>query len=78
MTKLEEKLIELGYKQEEYLHFIYFKYINDFYVFINSRNLNKYGVERFMKTYSKQKDIDNLQQAFNELQRDLEILKGVE
>ena len=44
MTKLEQKLIELGYEQEEYTEVIYFKYVNNFYLFINSCNLKKYGV----------------------------------
>ena len=75
MTKLEEKLIELGYEKEEYLDFIYFRYINNFYIFINSRNLKKYGVECPMMIYTKQKDINNLQQAFDVMQKDLEVLK---
>ena len=75
MTKLEKKLIELGYTQEDYSSNIYYKFIKRIYIFINAYNLNKYGVEYPMMTYTKQKHINDLQQAFNELQKDLEVLK---
>ena len=76
MTKLEQKLLELGYSQEDEV--IYFKYVNRCYLFINSHNLKKYGVECPMMTYTKQRHIDNLQQAFNQLQSDLKELKECE
>ena len=75
MTKLEQKLIELGYSQEKYNGIIYFKYVDRCYLFINSHNLKKYGVECPMMTYTEQRHIDNLQQAFNQLQFDLKELK---
>lgn len=51
MTKLEEKLIELGYKG-----------------YYNSLTHEHHR-------YYKQKQIDSLQQAFNQLQNDLKDLK---
>lgn len=78
LLRLEEKLIELGYTQEDYLTNIYYKFIGNIYIFINAYNLNKSGVEYPMMTYTKQEHIDNLQQAFNVMQKDLEELKKYE
>ena len=75
MTKLEQKLIQLGYEKEEYNGIIYFKYVDRCYLFINSHNLKKYGVECHMMTYTEQRHIDNLQQAYNQLQSDLKELE---
>ena len=77
MTKLEEKLLELGYKNRKrgkytkkiryynLVIIIAFEEIVDFYVDINI-------------TIDKQQDIDIIQQAFNQLQKDLEELKKYE
>ena len=75
MTKLEQKLIELGYvkdrkrgkytKRFRYYNLVIiiaFKEIADFYI---DRNI----------TIDKQQDIYNLQLAFNTMQKDLEELK---
>jgi hypothetical protein len=84
MTKLEQKLIELGYRNY-YDNFTrqttYYK--NNEYLEIRIVvNWNAYGnkivrsgVEYWTKMFSTQQDIDNLQQAFKQLQSDLEVLK---
>lgn len=80
MTKLEEKLIELGYDQN-------FEYPHIFYKKINGINLNIYtccevsriqdaNVYQVKVGFSTQQQIDDLQKAFNQLQNDLEVLKG--
>ena len=80
MTKLEEKLIQLGYEEREYnrFHHIYDKeigghkltlYIDDNgKIVINQVIPYKHFTARF------QVNIDSLQQAFNQLQKDLEVL----
>ena len=83
MTKLEQKLIELGYeKQQKYnSKQIIILYLKDmFYGLTIYYNLvtNKI-VDNLVLTNGKcvrtQQDIDSLQLAFNEMQKDLEILK---
>lgn len=78
MTKLEEKLIELGY---EFYGWnvkikIYKKCIKHTIISISTKEnklLYKYcEPKKIIKT---QQDIDNLQQAFDVLQNDLKILK---
>lgn len=84
MTKLEEKLIELGYEYRDYIFLKernYIKWIGKHNININVEIKNKkkiksnYIVSSIILT---QQDIDNLQQAFNELQKDLEELKKYE
>ena len=85
MTKLEQKLIELGYE-------IYLKEFNTVSK-LAYKTINKYDIKlRLNKEITKikafgvvdecielyinsQEQIDNLQQAFNIMQKDLEILK---
>ena len=83
MTKLEEKLIELGYcyafdNSEGYL---YVKSPNKKYIFNVLLSYSKRRIENYdmLSVYDihSQKDIDNLQQAFDEMQKDLEILKEI-
>lgn len=78
MTKLEQKLIELGYEKSS-LSIYYKKFTNmlilTFEVYsevIFSR------VESQWSGFSCQEQIDNLQQAFNQLQNDLKELKEYE
>ena len=84
MTKLEEKLKELGYKQDLTLKHLYFKNIDNtrILLWLNKSRTNITKDSGVLKNESiyvrKQQDIDNLQKAFNEMQKDLEILKGVE
>ena len=74
MTKLEEKLIQLGYRQKNKTYIIYAKQINGilFELIVNGDIFGKIIVLNSIHT---QQDIDNLQQAFNQLQKDLEVLK---
>ena len=76
MTKLEEKLIQLGYKKA--YDNTYIKKSNTFYWL----TLEVYEQDIFGSVYSErrkfryQNQIDNLQQAFNQLQQDLEVLNS--
>lgn len=82
MTKLEQKLIELGYKEIECINCFGKKHSRFISIFIelnkDKSKVNDYDVEYTTYRFKKQDQIDNLQQAFNELQRDLEILKECE
>ena len=78
MTKLEEKLIELGYKfvnkyeiWREYTKKIEKSYL---YLTVNNNDLSVKGMISLTNIFSQQ-DIDNLQQAFDVMQEDLEELK---
>ena len=82
MTELEKKLIELGYEQFPYIKTYFEKefhcalhkviFLNDQFTKVESHKISPYGAFRT------QQDIDDLQQAFNELQKDLEVLKEYE
>lgn len=75
MTKLEEKLVELGY--ENVYANVYLKRLNSIYSisFEVYSNVYFYNTYREIKTFKTQQDIDNLQLAFNVMQKDLEELK---
>lgn len=86
MTKLEQKLIGLGYKKQPiYTHnqrvILYFKnsfnYDMAIYYDCKSNKIIDEGVFTDAKIIRTQQHINNLQQAFNEMQKDLEILKEV-
>ena len=85
MTKLEEKLIELGYEKREVFYqnnniyrTKYIKSVNNVaYIEINVYENYTYYV-RNEYAISNQSMIDKIQQAFNVMQRDLEILKECE
>ena len=82
MSKLEKKLIELGYE----LDLVWCSYGRKCYrkkhshhlleIFI-SRTTNGIGTRKIfpLTYYDDQSQIDNLQQAFNQLQKDLKILE---
>ena len=82
MTKLEEKLIELGYKTYENFMLIH-SFIKIYYDKWNliietgcdETNVIECYVDLDGCAIYTQQDIDNLQQAFNQLQKDLELLK---
>ena len=84
MTKLEEKLIELGYEHHEnyYSHRLYIKKhldTNDFITIRLSKDRTKISnayIDYDSYYFTNQKQINNLQLAFNELQKDLEELKS--
>ena len=82
MTKLEEKLIELGYVEDKCYSNVYKKIENKniFIIRLNYKNRNKIDYICIENAYyiETQQDIDHLQQAFNQLQNDLEVLKEYE
>lgn len=86
MTKLEEKLLELGYVYDhknsyKYEIFMWKPYGEFGSIKINiergKNQINFAGVDK-VGMIQEQQDIDNLQQAFNILQQDLEVLKEYE
>lgn len=85
MTKLEEKLIELGYEVDDWLSWSFTnvayskKYERHKIVIYVDRDTQTYKGQRVLPLtyYNNKQDIDNLQQAFNQLQQDLEALKVV-
>ena len=84
LLRLEQKLIELGYKQDLTYKHLYLKNIDDARILLwlnNSRSkiTKDSGVLKNESIYvRKQEDINALQQAFNEMEKDLEELKNVE
>jgi hypothetical protein len=85
MTKLEEKLIELGYEEHTSMIFNRKRWvktiIEDYYLVIYTNEMISEIKEKEcfihlidIKLYD-QYGIDNLQQAYNQLQKDLEVLK---
>ena len=83
MTKREKKLIELGYELEiEEDGAIASKKINvnaEVVIGLWGGKIQHYYVYSYFTQHIRKQDtINNLQQAFNEMQRDLEILKGIE
>lgn len=80
MTKLEEKLIKLGYERHyTQKPYIWEKDFNDFILKISiAENIKGWVNVDIYLNFRKQKQIDNLQQAYNQLQQDLTILKECE
>ena len=79
MTKLEEKLIDLGYEYESMTY--YSKIFGDHKIYIDlfcKRKIEDYFLQSHILNFRKQEQINNLQQAFNEMQKDLEVLKKYE
>lgn len=80
MATLEQKLIELGYKYIESINCFGKKHSRFISIFIeltkDKSKVNDYDVEYPMYRFKKQEQINNLQQAFNEMQKDLEELKN--
>ena len=77
MTKLEEKLKELGYGKREYSKVQYFKSIEGGIIHLDITDLVSTYVEpKYIIHF--QQDIDNLQQAFDIMQKDLEELRKYE
>lgn len=81
MPRLEEKLIELGYEKishnymtrlTRYKKDFAFSYIN---FHIRDNEIVMYGVSPTCD-YQTQYEVDDLQQAYNQLQNDLEVLKN--
>lgn len=85
MTKLEQKLIELGYVISKYDNFFgeydYVKVIPDvaeLHIYYCKYTKTYYDICKSLRKSIDQRIIDNLQQAYNQLQRDLEVLKECE
>lgn len=96
MTKLEQKLIELGYDLEsaEFIHnkLMYKTLLKSFeFCYIEVKVYSSYALSLFTaikpihfkikygsEGFRKKEVIDNLQLAFNVMQKDLEILKECE
>ena len=84
MSKLEQKLIELGYvKYQENIYKTEFFYLRLFEEF-HTLHINVKKDGSITHAYVKcsdvvdcQQDIDNVQKSFNQLQKDLEVLKDV-
>lgn len=80
MSKLEEKLKELGYKQSQVKPTLYYKTIHnyiDIYIYVEKNEIINHGVNReFLIKYAK--EITFIKEAFNQMQKDLEILKEKE
>lgn len=82
MTKLEQKLIELGYEKEN--QYVFTKYIVTLtmtYCISIELDINRKVETGYVDSnyhFEIQQEINDLQQAFNEMQKDLEILKGCE
>lgn len=82
MTKLEQKIKELGYGKSIFDHrHIKYNKETDNYILIqlsesnNSITFYSFG---YQNAFITQQDIDNLQETFNEMQKDLEVLKDYE
>ena len=74
MTKLEQKLIQLGYKQSPHTN-RFIKVMNDI-VFTIVTNYGDKIIEKYaVVCVESQQDIDNLQKAFNTLQSDLKEME---
>ena len=87
MTKLEEKLIELGYEIDREENdtendFCACKKGNnnaDIIIGVWDNKIKSYYLYTYFTKHIRRQDtIDNLQQAFNEMQKDLEELKECE
>ena len=82
MGKLEQKLIQLGYTEGIFQN----RYIKYYQQTDNCILVQLYSDRKKVKNSSlhcgmalyKQKDIETLQQAFNEMQKDLKIIKECE
>ena len=87
MTKLEEKLIMLGYENCGENPYIYkckwfkkfFKYGTEIRITMseNKKGIANYVVHTDSYSFTRQNYIDNLQLAYNQLQKDLEELRNV-
>lgn len=87
MTKLEEKLIELGYKKDFEVHsnkiLIFYRKTNWLFASIQiviDKDLGevwKYQVDIEDKIITYYRQADEIQQAYNEMERDLEEIEKV-
>ena len=90
MTKLEEKLLELGYEKNPNLSFINLYQIRDnefikiieglfmIKILVKDNSIARYSFEFGKGAVGTPKDVDNYYNSLQILSKDLEILKGVE
>ena len=79
MTKLEDKLKELGYKQNGYDLTLYYKLIDSCYILcIHLENKNRNIKRKFVYFHRFEIDLEILEKLSNEMQKDLEVLKMYE
>ena len=76
MSRLEQKLQELGYLKHTPRSLKYGKYVNEYELLIDI-SIKPFKSYIVMECFwlSEQSEIDRLQQAFNQLQSDLKELK---
>lgn len=82
MNDLEQKLIELGYKDHRKTHPSFndfYKFYNDYMlvIYLDKNKIIDFEVSVFSTKYKSQQDIDNLQKAFDQLQADLKELEKI-
>lgn len=77
MTKLEKKLKELGYDQDFQNQYIYYKQFNICDIIAGLTQDKKECCLRLtnIKDLENEKDIKELQQIFNIMEKDLEVLE---
>ena len=78
MTKLEEKLIQLGYKNKKSCPEYFSKKNGKGKEWLVYNTRFKVGYVAPYTSYATQAEVDRLQQAFNQLSHDLEVLKEYE
>ena len=81
MTKLEEKLIKLGYEKSEDNMLLYFKYYTTYMIKIFLAKGYKKIVDNCIlcvKHIDSQDDINSLQIAFDIMEKEVEVLRNVE
>ena len=79
MTKLEEKLIELGYKQNGFDLALYYKLIDFCYILcIHLDNKNKIIKRKYVYSHKFEIDLETMKKMSNEMESDLEVLKEYE
>lgn len=88
MTKLEEKVVDLGYNLYRYKNVKYvdairrYEFEKDGSVGLNihiiDNKIDNYYVYVHATKYHDQSQLDNLQLAYNKLLEDLEVLKDVD
>ena len=77
MTKLEEKLQELGYNLNPFIQGLYYKGIHnyiDIQIYVKNNEITSYGVNRIF-LISHRKEIAFINEAFNTMQKDLKELE---
>lgn len=85
MTKLADKLRELGYEYTNKYHYghVFQKILDNecscsIILTNNMKSIYESYVDRLLNAFYHQDHIDDLQEAFNILQQDLEVLKEYE